>query len=101
MTSSVPPSAKGSGAGPATCTEDARSTPYSDAMLRGASALPPVGSAALTKPAEVAFAPPTWKFLGRDGPLPLDGVNAVIAARPTAVRSPAGTTADRCVESTY
>src|ERR1035438_6137947 len=81
----TPPSVKGSGgARSAIATRGARFAPNSEAILRGASALPPAGLAAFTNALEaVCGGGPMVNEVALDAPPPVAVLNASTAALPT------------------
>src|SRR5437763_1949033 len=92
-----PPSVNGSGgATSANSVPPARFSPYSDAMLKLASAFPPDGFAALTNPPLLVWgAGPMLNVAGFEAPPPARAVKASTAARPTPAISAAGICTDR------
>src|ERR1035437_6511117 len=89
----TPPSVKGSGG--------ARFAPNREAILRGASALPPAGLAAFTNALEaVCGGGPMVNEGALDAPPPVAVLNASTAALPTTAISVAGIMTVRWAEST-
>src|SRR6202011_1723625 len=98
----VPPSVRGSGGAASLCEiSDARLTPYSEAMLTGASTLPPVGFAALTKASGFETgAGPIENPIGLERPAPRELTNTATTALPIRAMSLPGIKAVKCVLST-